>query len=333
MGSRLGRILAGLTVGVLAAASARGQAWLTPKGEAWLAFGYGNLYGRDHWEMNPVPDEPSSTYYGSMRTQTLGLIVGYGITDRFALTASIPFVTSRYRGPYPHEADGTDDGVHSAPILTSDDGQYHGYLTDYRINLGFQALSGTVAVAPFVTAVIPSHHYPTLAHAAPGKGLNQLLLGFAAGASLDRIVPGTFTEVYYDYALVEEVLGMHPNRSDFGFQAGYFVTPSFSMRFLAAGFYTHRGLPYWDPQRLTREQLLVHDQILKTSNVSVGGGLSYQLTGNTDVGISYLRSIYGRGMFKLDHGLGISITYNFSPQQLIRQWFPPKQSKSPGEVP
>jgi hypothetical protein len=322
------RILAGLTLVLLAAAGARGQAWLPPKGEASISFGYGNLYGRDHWEMNPGPGVPSTVYAGSMRTQSLGLLVSYGITDRFALTASIPFVTSRYIGPYPHEDDGTDDGVPSGNLVPADDGRYHGYLTDYRINLGYQALSGTVAVAPFLTVVIPSHDYPTLAHTAPGKGLNQVLLGFAAGASLDRIVPRTFVEVYYDYAFVEEVLGIHPNRSDFGFQMGYSVTPSLALTFLAAGFYTHNGLPYWD--NLTPEQLLVHDQILRTSNASVGGALFYELTGNTQVGISYLRSIYGRGMWKLDHGLSFSVTYNFSPEQILRGLLPPKPDHAPG---
>jgi hypothetical protein len=323
------RILAGLIFGLLAAAGARGQAWLPPQGEAWIALGYGNLYGTDHWGM--VPGEPTNYYYGAMRTQTLGLLVGYGITDRFALTASIPFVTGKYVGPYPHKEDGRDDGLPGPPILPADDGQYHGYLTDYRINLGFQALSGTVAVAPFVTAVIPSQDYPTLAHAAPGKGLNQVLVGFAAGASLDRIVPRTYTEVYYNYAFVEEVLGFNTNRSDFGFQMGYFITPSLGVRFLAAGFYTHGGLDPLSWEDLTDEQILVHDQILKLSNVSVGGGLSYELTGNTQVGISYLRSVYGRGMWKMDHGLGFSVSYSFSPEQLLRGLFPPKP-EAPGPL-
>ena len=310
--------LAGLTVGFVLSASAGGQAWLPPKGEAWLSFGYGNIYSAHHYLGNPAPGQnPEDAGPGPTRTQTLGLVAGYGITDRIALNVSIPFVTSVYQGGRPHR------GVNGV-ILTPDDGQYHGTFQDFRINLGYQALRGTVAIAPFATVVIPSHDYPTLSHAAPGKGLNQVLLGFAAGASLDRIVPGTFVETYYDYAFVEEVVGINTNRSDFGFQAGYFITPSLGMRFLSAGYYTHGGIAYNTPAALPPEQFVHHDQIGKSSNVSVGGGLTYVLTGSTEVAVSYLRSIYGRTGHKIDQGLGFSVSWSFSPEQIIRRAFPPK---------
>jgi hypothetical protein len=304
--------LAGLTVGLLAAASADAQAWLPPKGEAWLAFGYGNIYSAHHYFADGFQD-PSN---GPTRSQTVGLMVGYGITDRLALNVSIPFVTSVYHGGNPHRISGV--------ILTPDDGQYHGTFQDYRINVGYQALSGTVAIAPFATVVIPSHDYPTLSHAAPGRGLNQVLLGFAAGASLDRIVPGTYAEVYYDYAFVEKVVDININRSDFGFQAGYFITPSLGVRFLAAGYYTHGGIAYDRPTGLPPEQFLHHDQIAKGANLSVGGGLSYVLTGSTEVSVSYLRSVWGRTGHKIDQGLGFGVSWSFSPAQIIRQAFPPR---------
>ena len=319
MRARVGRILAGLTVGLLAAAGARGQAWLPPQGEAWLTFGYGNLYSAHHLGFSGPP----SATAGSTRTQTLGLGVGYGISDRFALNVSIPFITSIYHGNAPHRA--ADD-----TILTPDDGRYHGIFQDYRVNLGYQALRGTVAIAPFFTVVIPSNNYPTLSHAAPGKGLNQVLLGFAAGASLDRIVPGTYAEIYYNYAFVEEVLNLNLNRSDFGFQTGYFITPSLGMRFIALGSYMHGGIAK-TPGQLPPEQFVVHDQIIKGSGVNVGGGLSYELTGNMQVSVSYLRTITGKGGHKLDHGLGFSVTYNFSPEQIIRGLLPPK-SETPGPL-
>lgn len=314
MRSQTRGILAGLTVGLLAAADVAAQAWLPPKGEAWLAFGYGNIYSAHHYFADGFQD-PSA---GPTRSQTLGLVAGYGITDRLALNVSIPFVTSIYHGRKPH----TIDNV----ILTPDDGQYHGTFQDYRINLGFQALRGTVAIAPFATVVIPSHDYATLSHAAPGRGLNQLLLGFAAGASLDRIVPGTFVEVYYDYAFVEKVINININRSDFGFQAGYFLTPSLGLRFLAAGYYTHGGIAYDRPGGLPPEQFLHHDQIAKGSDLSVGGGLSYVLTGSTEVSVSYLRSVWGRTGHKIDQGLGFGVSWSFSPAQIIRQAFPPKST-------
>jgi len=328
MGSRLGRTLAGLIFGLLAATCSRGQAWLPPEGEGWLTFGYGNLYSAHHYGVTIAPDAAP----GVTRTQTLGIVAGYGITDRLALNLSIPFVTSIYHGNAPHrDAFGNK--------LTPDDGFYHGVFQDFRINLGYQAVRGTVAVAPFATVVIPSNDYPTLSHAAPGKGLNQVLLGFATGASLDQLVPGTFAELYYDYAFVQKVVGINTNRSDFGLQAGYFITPSLGIRFLSAGWYTHGGIAYnrgrdfltSTPPR--PDLYLHHDQIAKAKMLNVGGGLSYVLSGSTEVSVSYLRSIYGITDHKLDNGLGFSVSYSFSPQQIIRQWFPPKESRSAGEAP
>ena len=81
------RILAATAgLALLAAASVRGQAWLPPKGEAWLSFGYGNI----HHEHSPTAAPGASSagtsrpIAGHIRTQTLGLVVGYGFTDRLA---------------------------------------------------------------------------------------------------------------------------------------------------------------------------------------------------------------------------------------------------------
>jgi len=313
----LPKTLAGLTAGLVLSTVAGAQAWLAPKGEAWLTFGYGNIYSAHHYGLGVKPPDPSA---GVTRNQTLGLILGYGITDRLAMNVSIPFVDSIYHGTKEHR---DLNGV----ILTPDDHHYHGTFQDYRINLGYQALSGTVSVAPFATVVIPSHGYATLSHAAPGKGLNQLLLGFAAGAALDRIVPGTFVEMYYDYAFVEEVVNINTNRSDFGFQAGYYITPTLGVRFISAGYYTHGGIPFKTPNDLLAshpEQYAHHDQIAKSSIGTVGGGLTYVLTGSTEISVSYLRSIYGRTGHKIDDGVGFGFSWSFSPEQIIRRAFPPK---------
>jgi hypothetical protein len=320
MEPRVRRALACLTLGFLAAASVRGQAWLPPKGEAYLSFGYGNIYSAHHYGV----DTPPTRVPGVTRSQTLGLAIGYGITERFALNVSIPFITSIYHGNAPHRINGV--------VLTPDDGQYHGLFQDYRINLGYQALNGTFALAPFVTVVIPSHDYPTLSHAAPGKGLNQLLAGFAAGASLDRIVPGTFAELYYNYAFVEKVAGFNTNRSDFGLQAGYFITPSLGLRFLSAGWYTHGGLAFETPGSLPPSLFPYHDQIAKSKNLSLGGGLSYVLSGSTEVSFSYLRSVYGKTGHKEDHGLGFGVSYSFSPERILRGLFPPKPEVPSGPI-
>jgi hypothetical protein len=310
-------LLAALTVGVLGSATAGAQEWLPPASEAWLSFGYGNLFTSKHY-LGVI--DPGEIDVGHIRGQGIALQLGYGLTDRFALSLGIPFVDNKYyctsAGPCtPH------------PLSNADDGHYHGTFQDYRINVSYQLFKGEVSVAPFATAVIPSHSYVYFAHAAAGKRLHQYLLGATAGASLDRILPGTYFVATYDYAFVEPVQGINLNRSDFGIEFGYFLsflTPALGIRFLGTGYYTHGGLPTHDPRSLPPELFRYHDQIGKSRAVQLGGGLSYQLTGSTEVFASYLRSVYGRDGLKVDHGISFGVTWNFSPQQLVRRYFPSK---------
>lgn len=318
-------IFAGLAIAAVNASSAGAQAWLPPKGEAFFTLGYGNIFSTKHYLGLADPDGTTETDAGHIRGQTLGLSVGYGITDRLAVSVGIPFVDSKYYGSLPHRLNGVP--------VSQDDGQYHGYLADYRINLAYQLFRGSIAVAPFATVVLPSHDYPTFSHAAPGRGLNEYWLGFSAGGRLDRILTGSYVEVTYAYAFVEKVEGIDVNldRSNFGMELGYFLTPSLAMRLLGSGFYTHGGLVFRTPGSLPPDLFVHHDQIGHSSEVNVGGGLSYALTGSTDVYATYIRSVYGRSVHKIDHGISFGVGWNFSPEQIIRRVFPPKSPGAPVE--
>jgi len=315
-------LFAVLTVGLLGSATGGAQEWLPPAGEAWLSFGYGNVFNTKHY-FGVI--DPGETDVGHVRGQGFALQLGYGLTDRLAVSVGIPFVDNKYyctpKGPCtPH------------PFSNVDNGFYHGTFQDYRVGVDYQLLTGPVSIAPFAAALIPSHDYVYFAHAAPGKDLNQFLLGFTTAASLDRFVPGTYFVGSYNYAFVEKVLGINLNRSDFSLELGYFLsflTPGLGIRFLGTGYYTHGGVPVHDPFTLLgmpngEELFLHHDQIGKTRSVQLGGGFSYQLTGSTALYASYLRSVYGRDILKADHGISFGATWNFSPAQIFRRVFPPK---------
>ena len=155
-----------------------------------------------------------------------------------------------------------------------------------------------------------------------------------AGSSLERIVPGLFVQAMYSYAFVEEVLNIHHDRSNGALEVGYFITPSIGVRFLASGFYTHGGRVILSPAdyhcanpnacTAADPLFLHHDQIGHASAISLGGGLSYALTGSVDVYATYLRTVQGRGGHKLDHGLALGFSWGFSPKQVIRRMFGPR---------
>lgn len=309
-------VLAGV-LGTFSAMPARAQAWLPPAGEAWISAGYGNVFSAKHY--TGVVDYAGSIDVGHIRSNTLGMAFGYGVTDRFELQVAIPYVVSKYYAPPPAPNTAHDPNV--------DDGHYHGTFQDFRFGAAYQVINdGNVALSPFFTAVIPSHDYVYFAHSAAGKDLHQYLLGFSFGGRLDRLLPGSYAQVVYDYAFVEKVLGYNINRSDFGFEAGYFLTPSLSARFLGVGYYMHGGVEYQIPPDLfSLPNGLVlyqhHDQIGKSQEVSLGGGLSYVLSGSTEIYASYIRSVYGRDAHKIDNGISFGFTWNFSPSQVVRRMF------------
>ena len=314
-------VVAALVAGALSAGSAGAQAWLPPKGEAWLTVGYGNLYATKHYLGTPTdPGDNVTNDIGHVRGQSVALEVGYGITDRLSASVGIPLMITKYEGTSPHYP---VKGVPSG--FTIDDGLNHSTFQDYSIALRYQLVNeGAIAVAPFAAAVIPSTDYYTVGHSAPGRNLNEFLLGFNAGGRLDRFLTGSYFQVAYSYAFVEKVAGIHHDRSNVGLELGFFLMPSLAVRFLATGHYTHGGVVYKTGRGIPPEQWTIHDLIGHESGISLGGGLSYALTGSTEVFASYFQQVQGRGGHKIDQALSFGVSWSFSPAQIIRQAFPPK---------
>lgn len=296
--------------------SAFAQAWTPPKGEVSLGLSYQNFYVRDHLAQHGEPAE-----LGEIRTNVVLFDLTYAVTDRFAATASLPYVYSRYDGKNPHS-------------LPADNGDYHGTFADYRLDLRYLVLRDPAVVTPFVAAIIPSHHYVTFAHSAVSVGLKEYLVGVNLGRRLDTIVPGAFVQGRVSYAFVERVLGVSHDRNNFDLELGYFLTPSLALS--AAGNYqrTHGGIdfpvvgtpefkalvnsPYWP----------VHDSVARAEYFDIAGGITYALSGSVDVSASYVTMVWGKNIHKISPGLVVGFNYGFSPQQVIRHFSSRKDAGS-----
>ena len=117
------------------------QAWLPPQGEGWISFGYGNAFATKHYFGVIDPGEIDG---GHMRGQSVGLQLGYGVTDHFTLSVGIPFVINKYYcAPEPnHESTAPHiPGPVDPDTIAIDDGQYHGTFQDFRVNLDYQLVS------------------------------------------------------------------------------------------------------------------------------------------------------------------------------------------------
>lgn len=333
-------LLAGVTFEVGLPSNVFAQAWLPPKGEASLSISYGNVFVRDHTYANGDTFDD-----GHIRTITVGLSLSYGISDRFAFDFAVPYISSKYDGDDPHVAlDGT----------TIDDGNYHGTFQDYQFALRFGALTKPFVLTPYVSAVIPSHHYRYFAHSGVGRNLRRYLVGFFAARRLDPLLENGYVQLRYSYAFVQKVLGISQAQSTADLSLGYFVTPALGVRGLLSYGYTHGGLsignnddefvarlcdpvlqcgptdpsPYWQH----------HDQIGREVYLNAGAGLTYTLTDSIDVFATYFTALVNHGGHKISHGVSFGASFSFSPQRadealVVRKVFPKTSPKLYAAIP
>ena len=103
------------------------QAWLPGAGQGTISVIYQNMQVRDHLAASGL-----RVPVGTITSNNLLLDVSYGLTDKFAVSLSLPYIASRYNGPFPHPYD--KDG--GAPYTRFDNGGYHGALQDSGTEVG-----------------------------------------------------------------------------------------------------------------------------------------------------------------------------------------------------
>ena len=196
-------------------ATSFGQAWLPDKGVFNAALIYNDVSNLAHWGSTwDDPPQPDGSI--DVEARTLAFLGTYGITDRWTVSAALPYVNTRYKGPPSHGG---------GPGFTVDNGEWHGCMTDLRVGLHFQALERPFALAPFVGYVTPIGDCYTRGHAANGRDLEETLIGLSVGKSLDPWIPRTYAQVRYSYAFVEKVHGISHDRDNLNVELGTFFTP------------------------------------------------------------------------------------------------------------
>src|SRR6266566_3297249 len=75
-----------------------GQAWVPPKGEGDISIVFQNLYTNQHFFSD-------GTRFDAGKIRLLGLMhtVDFGITDKLAVTGSLPVFAGKYNGTLPHQ--------------------------------------------------------------------------------------------------------------------------------------------------------------------------------------------------------------------------------------
>jgi len=295
------------------------QAFVPAAGEGNITIAYQNLLARGHLDLNGERMEGAAgtdPVYGHAIT----LQGEFGLTDRLTVSAAIPFIQSRYGGSTPHLEGG------SGPVQEWDDGHYHGTWQDFHLGLRFNIIARPFAVTAFAERVIPSHHYPALAHAAVGKDLLAFAVGGAVGGFLDR-VPGLFFQSQYSFTRTEEVVGIRPNRSNVESEIGYFITPRLAVRFLESYQWTHDGfdlisfatpmteaLFHSDGTNIPREFRRYHDQLQRGNFLNLGGGVGFALNESFEVFAASSTTVWGENIHPL-RGVSFGLNTHFSTRR------------------
>jgi hypothetical protein len=278
--------------------SAQAQAFLPPQGEGSVSVLFSDVFAKYHY----LPTTPQDV--GHIRTETLLLDVTYGLTDKVAISAGIPWVASRYSGAFPHPL------LDLTGITPLDDGTYHQTFQDFRFSVRYNITKRNVVLTPFVGTIVPSHDYTYFAHSAPGRDLNELQLGLSAAKMLDSLVPGFFVQGSYSYGVAEKSLDIPHNRSNISLEFGYFVTPKLRLLGLTTGQITHGGVDAPAPT----DKLLFpqHDRITRDEFINVGGGAGFSLSEKVDLFGSIIHTVDARNIHAIHRGLSFGVSWSFS---------------------
>lgn len=310
--SRLSALVACVGFAALGARSAQAQAWTPPKGEASLTIGYARSFADQHLDDdgNELIVPWGGATWGNMTWNNADTDLGYGITDRLAVLATLPFVVSKYEGVFPH------------PPLpgheNQDDGSWHSTFGDFRAEVRFKATTGSLVVTPLLAFGTPSHSYEYYAHATAGLGLTRGQVGVSVGRLLDPWIANGYAQVRYAFTVPEKVLGISHNSSNVYLDAGYFVTSALTVSIIGEWQKTHGGWRQVDVPPPTDPNILYHDQLLRADHLRLGAGLSYSVTGSVELGFSGYMTAYARRDMNA-RGFTLNMTYNFSPSQLMKK--------------
>ena len=286
-----------LLAAALAPAASFAQAWLPDKGSFNATFLINDILNEQHWTSD------GGTVGGTrVESQTYALLGTYGLTDRWMLSASLPFVNTHYSGPPSHGG---------APGFDVDDGDEHGSWTDLRVGLHFQALEQPFALAPFVAYVTPISDYYYRGHAAQGRNVYETLIGFSAGKSLDPWLRRTYAQMRYSYAFVEKVLGEVHDRENIGLEIGTFITPRWNVSAYGQFQWTHGGLSAIPP---SGPYFLNHDSLIQSEYINAGLGTGFAVTPDMTMFMIYMHGFEGRNDHRLNRGLTFGLSYGFRPR-------------------
>jgi hypothetical protein len=265
-----------------------GQAWLSPQGEGTVSLLYQYDIERLHTYSDGQTRDKGHTYFDSLIVNS-----DFSLTDRLALSVSLPYIAGKYVGAFPHLLVRGQPGT----AVALDNGDFHSGFQDFRVNLRYALTQKALKIVPFFQATLPSNNYSSFGHAAVGFNESEYRVGVNIGRRLNPILPKMFVQGQYAFGASPVVAAnIAPKRSYGELQLGYLLTRHISIQGSALMTYSHNGVEFdynLFPGNLTTEQYLNHDRIARGSLLDTGGSIAYQANRSTNFFFSLGHSFYG----------------------------------------
>jgi hypothetical protein len=274
----------------IAAGRAHAQAWVPPAGSGSVNFVVQRIDNTGHF----LTDGFLAKQGGKSVDSGIAVEADYALTDRWSLSAELPYVFAKYTDPDPPPP--------FVPFLPVDTCRcWHSGLQDFGLTARYNLVNKAIGLTPSVSVGVPSHDYNYQGEAVIGRNLKELRLAIDAGQRLDIISKRLSVQARYSYAFVQRVLDVPNNRSNAAVEGAFELTRQLSVRSSVFWQHTHGGLRGPAPSRPetfpfgdvnTPELLNEHDRLLRDNNWRVGGAMSYGFS-RFDLFASYIAYVRG----------------------------------------
>ena len=189
--------------------------------------------------------------------------------------------------------------------------QSHAIMVDFTIGLGKNF--GLGVALPFVTAILPSHNYEFLSHAAPGRRVRELRVGVAMHRLLTPLSAKSYVHAHAAHAFQQEIAGVPRRATHLNVETGYFLRPDLSVFGGLVFHVTHGGIDLIGNPRVDYSGPLFinHDRISRERMLNAGGGLAYSISDRNSLSASVSRTLSGINGHAQAFVLNIAFTRSF----------------------
>ena len=248
---------------------------------------------------------------GEARSESLMIGLDYGLAERWSLSASIPLIRKRYRGPAPHRPALLDPPNNTAPFI--DDGTYHGGWQDFRLGLHYATQAAGFLLSPYVVAHVPSHSYPHFGQAAIGQNRYKLQFGVGIGRVLE-------TQPFYyrldlSHTFVQRTLGRDVDHSIVDLSLGWLARDRLALyvfgRKKVGNGVEPTDFAFFGPPPFRSEAWYQHDRLFPHEYELVGLGADWAVGRHYSLALSVSRMAGGNYVQRIDSATSLTLTRHF----------------------